>query len=129
MPAPHAIVSTNDGYHELSIPCRGCGNSSTLTVDEEGYTKWVNGSLIQNALPDLSVEMRETLISSYCTQCQEDIFAEEEDDDYEDDIDDEYEDDDDFEDEDEDEEDDWDDDDWDDDDEDDDDDDDSTIVL
>jgi len=46
-----------------------CGKSHTLSVDEDGLINWQNGMHIQNALPELTAEKRELLISGTCPIC------------------------------------------------------------
>ena len=60
----------------LSIVCPICGNEHFVTVGEEGFEKWQNGELAQNAFPYLSATQREQLISELCPKCQADIFGE-----------------------------------------------------
>jgi len=47
-------------------------------VPRLGYAAWQAGILIQQAMPGVSIEDRETLISSLCHHCQEQMFTEEE---------------------------------------------------
>lgn len=42
----------------------------------EEYNKWVNGTLIQYAMPDLSVDDREFLISGVSPNAFDDLFKE-----------------------------------------------------
>ena len=63
---------------EIIRECPMCGTISMINVDEEGYKAWRNGELIQRALPDVSSEDRETLISGICAFCQDGFFEEEE---------------------------------------------------
>lgn len=60
--------------------CPDCGKQFYIHVDEEGYEKWKGGMLIQNALPHLSAEIRECLISGMCLSCQEKFFGSEDED-------------------------------------------------
>ena len=58
--------------------CFGCGKSSlvTLTADQlEGFMAWQRGALIQNALPGLSPEVRETLMTGWHAACFDKAFA------------------------------------------------------
>lgn len=58
--------------------CPVCQRASSVTVDVLGYLAWTRGKLIQQALPTLSREDRETLISGFCAKCQEEFFKAEE---------------------------------------------------
>lgn len=49
--------------------CRCCGHDYDVVVDVDGYDRWRGGELIQNALPELSTEDREMLISGTCDVC------------------------------------------------------------
>lgn len=57
--------------------CPRCGKAQNLSVPLEGFKAWQNGQLIQRALPTLSSDQREALISGFCQQCGDDMFAEE----------------------------------------------------
>lgn len=58
--------------------CPWCGKDYTWEVPAEGYGKWINGALIQNAFPTLSATEREYFLTGYCAECQKKIFGEEE---------------------------------------------------
>lgn len=60
--------------------CPHCGDTHTKPIDAtlEQYYDWCAGRLIQDAMPQLSPYEREFLISGYCFECQDHIFAEEE---------------------------------------------------
>ena len=60
---------------ELIITCPFCHKDHTVYTTEESYNKWVNGELIQNAMPFLTPTEREQLISHLCPECQEIIFG------------------------------------------------------
>jgi hypothetical protein len=58
------------------VVCRMCGEIYPIEVDLEGYQQWKAGELIQNALPELSDEERELLISKTCDSCWNKLFPE-----------------------------------------------------
>lgn len=58
----------------VKINCPFCGTIHYVEVNEKNYEAWINGELIQNAMPELSPTEREQLISNLCPKCQEDIF-------------------------------------------------------
>lgn len=60
------------------IICRSCGHDHDVVVDVDGYDRWRGGELIQNALPELSAEDRELLISHTCDGCWNMLFPEDE---------------------------------------------------
>lgn len=61
-------------------PCVFCGKVHSVDVMEYEFRLWREGTLIQEAMPDTSVEDREFLISGICPKCQEDIFGVDDDD-------------------------------------------------
>jgi len=70
---------TND-----SKPCRICGQPHSVTITEElfnatmvGLSQWLSGSLlIQDALPFLSIDDREILISGIGPKCWDKMVEE-----------------------------------------------------
>lgn len=62
----------------VAVPCRRCNEVTELKVDFEGFTKWQQGELIQNALPELDVDQRELLISGTCPTCWDEMFPSDE---------------------------------------------------
>jgi hypothetical protein len=56
--------------------CRMCREVYCVEVDADGYQQWRGGELIQNALPNLTPEERELLISKTCDSCWNDLFPE-----------------------------------------------------
>ena len=63
----------------VNITCPFCGNKHSVMVDANGFKKWREGELIQNALPELSATKREQLVSRMCPKCQKDIFGDDDD--------------------------------------------------
>jgi hypothetical protein len=59
--------------------CPFCGKDNRFEATEEeikGFDKWQNGEMhIQHAMPLLSPEKREVLISGICITCQEEVFG------------------------------------------------------
>lgn len=62
---------------EVDAICRTCENISTFIVTESGWSAWRNGTLIQNALPELNKADRELLISGTCGDCWNKLFPKE----------------------------------------------------
>ena len=58
-----------------AITCPFCGADHEVKVNFKAYVNWINGELIQNAMPDLTPTEREQLISKLCPKCQEKIFG------------------------------------------------------
>ncbi len=59
---------------KLNIQCPFCNRISTVEVKQESFNKWKQGMLIQNAMPELSKQDRELLISGVCSLCWEGTF-------------------------------------------------------
>jgi len=62
----------------VAVPCRCCNEVTELKVDFEQFTKWQQGELIQNALPELNADQRELLISGTCPTCWDMMFPSDE---------------------------------------------------
>jgi len=60
-------------------PCPFCGNRAMVEVDLDGLLSWLNGELVQRALPDLNAVQRELLISGVHEHCWEANMGSEED--------------------------------------------------
>ena len=60
----------------VEIVCPFCGHKHYVFCSEIGYENWLNGELIQRALPELTPTEREQLISQICPSCQEEVFGE-----------------------------------------------------
>lgn len=58
----------------VRVQCR-CGAISSVEVPVSGYEEWKDGVLIQDALPGLSPEERELLISGTCPECWEYMYG------------------------------------------------------
>ena len=63
----------------VAVPCVKCKDTKEVNVDFAGFRAWQSGELIQNALPELSVDQREFLISSICPKCWDEMFPSDED--------------------------------------------------
>lgn len=67
-------MNTETDYE--SIKCNWCPNVVTIGIrDDGGYEAWKNGAMIQNAMPYLTADEREMLISGTCPQCWEEMFS------------------------------------------------------
>jgi uncharacterized protein (DUF169 family) len=49
--------------------CPECGKSNSVKVDTAGYQAWASGEKIQVALPTLTIEQREILITGLDDAC------------------------------------------------------------
>lgn len=62
---------------ELHITCRCCGEEHKISVPMNAYHEWRQGHrMIQDALPSLTVDERELLLSGICGVCFDKTFAE-----------------------------------------------------
>ena len=56
--------------------CPFCCREYSVEVPEKGFLDWLdNGVLIQKAMPDISAEVRESLMTGMCKKCQDDVFG------------------------------------------------------
>ena len=53
----------------LSKKCACCGAITAVEVSEEAHDKYISGSTVLDAFPELNVFDREVLISSMCYDC------------------------------------------------------------
>ena len=60
--------------------CPWCGEEHEVEVPFEDYLAWQSGESIQVAMPQLSADEREMLISGVCPKCWEKAFSYEEED-------------------------------------------------
>jgi len=61
----------------VAVPCRLCQETTDLKVNFQGFVNWKSGELIQDALPELSCDERELLISGTCGTCFDELFPSE----------------------------------------------------
>ena len=66
---------------KITIKCRECEEDFTFEAPMSGILKWKDGMLIQKALPELSAELREVLISHVCPKCWDTMFPPEDEED------------------------------------------------
>lgn len=78
MAYPHEIVIAS-GEYLLHVNCVLCQERHTLIVKStKGYEAWQNGQKhIQDALPELTTDQREMLLSGICPTCWDKTFGEE----------------------------------------------------
>lgn len=69
------IVVMEEENTLVTKTCPFCGRQYTISVPTDDFIEWQCGELIQNAMPYLSAENREFLISGICRECQEKIFG------------------------------------------------------
>lgn len=61
-------------------PCVFCGKINKLDVSAKSLWAWQNGAHIQNAMPELTADEREMLISGTCSKCWDENMNFDEDD-------------------------------------------------
>jgi len=59
----------------LKKRCNYCDMTYSIPVTEEQVDKWRDGMLIQNAMPEVSNDLRELLISGTCGSCWEVLWS------------------------------------------------------
>jgi len=82
------MLNVINGKVAVATICPMCGDTKVLSLPEAGYKAWQNGTMIQRALPELSADDRERLISGICPTCWDKMFSvpddDEDDEDYDD---------------------------------------------
>lgn len=79
------IVTEDERFTDITVVCRSCEKPHTVTVIPEHFALWgtiedgvpranPRGSLIQVAMPELSADDRELLISGTCGPCFDKMF-------------------------------------------------------
>jgi hypothetical protein len=59
----------------IGLICDFCnGTVAPFTIHTEDYEAWRQGALIQNAFPELPLEIREMMISGMCPKCWDKTF-------------------------------------------------------
>lgn len=60
----------------VEVECVNCKKKHTIIVPIAGYKLWASGqALIQDALPGLSADERELLVSNICPACWNKLFS------------------------------------------------------
>jgi len=62
----------------VRVTCRSCKDGYDIEARESHLRLWQSGALIQNALPYLTIDERELLISQTCNKCFADMFPSDE---------------------------------------------------
>ena len=60
------------------VGCIKCAEPQHITVGQADLDAWQSGTNIQNAMPYLSADDREILISGICGECFDNMFGGEE---------------------------------------------------
>jgi hypothetical protein len=59
----------------LDVKCKRCKRAQELEVNVNDLRDWQSGKLIQNAMPYLTANEREMLISGLCEKCYDKLFG------------------------------------------------------
>ena len=59
----------------IQATCRQCKESVEMTVNRQDMVDWTGGKYIQDAMPYLSADERELLISGTCGTCFDNMFG------------------------------------------------------
>ena len=59
----------------VAVDCIRCKERQHITTKTEDLDSWENGELIQNAMPYLTADEREVLISGVCGTCFDNMFG------------------------------------------------------
>ena len=60
----------------ITTTCPVCGDTEDIYTPSKNYIAWKDGMLIQNAMPCLSSNDRERLMSGICPACFDKMFGE-----------------------------------------------------
>ena len=60
----------------MQVECRTCKDTHILMVNIRDAKRWKEGELIQDAMPYLTPDERELLISGTCGKCFDKMFGE-----------------------------------------------------
>ena len=60
----------------ITKPCPYCERIQKVAVPESGFKAWKSGTRIQDALPGLTADEREILLSGVCPKCWDEVFGE-----------------------------------------------------
>lgn len=58
----------------VKVRCRICGVVHSVEVPKDGFLRWRGGEHIQSALPSLTTDERELLLSGICGRCFDNLF-------------------------------------------------------
>jgi len=60
----------------VAVDCKMCSQIHVVEVPEKGFNAWkLDRVLIQVAMPELTADEREILISGICGKCYDEMFA------------------------------------------------------
>lgn len=69
-------VLFKDGVAQIYTHCICCQSQHVIKAPQEGYNEWSKGlKKIQHAMPTVSADDREMLISGLCPDCFEEVMG------------------------------------------------------
>ena len=69
------IVEMDSKNIKIQKTCPCCKTVNEVVVPTEGYGRWVQGELIQRAMPTIPATTREFLMTGMCGNCQDSLFG------------------------------------------------------
>ncbi len=75
LPIHIKAVSSSTFNTVLAITCPDCKDVTTLKVRTDGLEAWLGRALIQHALPELSRDEAEMLVTGLCVSCWDAMWA------------------------------------------------------
>jgi len=69
------MVALTGREWKITVKCQRCGTSHNLLVNMNDMIAWRSGKYIQDAMPYLSADERELVISQTCGDCFEEMFG------------------------------------------------------
>lgn len=73
--ALRALSDLGVAYQAITVHCPSCEILSHVMAPTLGLAKWIEGAMVQDAMPELTDSQRELLITGFCERCQADIFT------------------------------------------------------
>lgn len=68
-------------YRATSKPCPMCNQTMSVEITGDKVFHYHQGALLQDVLPDLTLDERERFISGYCATCWVEMFGDDDEDD------------------------------------------------
>lgn len=68
------IKTGSESETGVDVECRVCHITCNVPATQDQIRKWRGGMLIQKAMPNLSIDQRELLISGLCGTCFDKLF-------------------------------------------------------
>lgn len=67
-------IKPSNGKIKIKLSCKHCGHTEFVMVSEQGLKDYNSGMNIQRALPELTPDQREMIISNTCGKCWDKMF-------------------------------------------------------